>query len=245
MLQLTSKDTTISSKDLLDIINNHRWEAGEKPIRYNDFFNRITDELEGENYETFVVKNQNSTESQIASLNIDQCSLVAMRESKVVRRKGLDAIKSRQPQALSLPNFADPVAAARAWADAVEQRQVAEQQLALAAPKVEFVDKYVTATGNLGFRQVAKLLKVKEAELRDFLIGRRIMYRLAGALTPYAEHIEVGRFTVKAGVAEHGDTSHAYSQTKFTPKGVEWLAGELAKNQARQAVSANSNGGAE
>lgn len=146
-------------------------------------------------------------------------------------------------QAPTLPNFADPVAAARAWADAVEQKQVAERQLALAAPKVEFVNKYVAATGNLSFRQVAKLLKVKEPELRDFLLGRRIMYRLAGVLTPYAEHIEAGRFEVKAGVADHGDSSHAYSQVKMTPKGVEWLAGELAKHNARMAVAANDNGG--
>lgn len=123
---------------------------------------------------------------------------------------------------------------------ALEVEQQA-QQLALAAPKVEFVDKYVAATGNLGFRQVAKLLKVKEPELRDFLLGNRIMYRLAGALTPYAEHIAAGRFEVKAGVADHGDSSHAYSQAKITPKGVEWLAGELAKHQARQAVATKDN----
>lgn len=143
-------------------------------------------------------------------------------------------------QAPALPNFADPVAAARAWADAVEQKQAAEQQLALAAPKVEFVDKYVTSTGNLGFRQVAKLLKIKENDLRDFMIQRKIMYRLAGKLTPYADHIDAGRFEVKAGVAEHG---HAYSQAKITPKGFEWLAGELAKHSARMAVAANDNGG--
>ncbi|MGL5489200.1 MAG: phage antirepressor KilAC domain-containing protein, partial [Shewanella sp.] len=117
------------------------------------------------------------------------------------------------------------------------------QQLAMAAPKVEFVDKYVAATGNLGFRQVAKLLKVKEPELRDFLIDNRIMYRLAGVLTPYAEHIAAGRFEVKAGVADHGDSSHAYSQAKITPKGVEWLAGELAKNNVRVGVAANNKQG--
>lgn len=106
-----------------------------------------------------------------------------------------------------------------------------QQQLALAAPKVEFVDRYVTATGNLGFRQVAKLLKAKEQDLRAFLIENRIMYRLAGSLTPYQNHIDAGRFNVKTGVADHGDSSHAFTQAKFTPKGVEWLAGELAKSK--------------
>ena len=145
-------------------------------------------------------------------------------------------------QSPSLPNFADPVAAARAWADAVEQKQLAEQQLSLAAPKVEFVDKYVTASGNIGFRQMAKLLKAKEPELRGFLISNRIMYRLSGSLTPYQNHIDAGRFEVKAGVADHGENNHAYTQAKLTPKGVEWLAGEWAKHQARNAVSATKGG---
>lgn len=114
----------------------------------------------------------------------------------------------------------------------------AQQQLALAAPKVEFVDRYVTATGNLGFRHVAKLLKAKEPDLRAFLIENRIMYRLAGSLTPYQNHIDAGRFDVKTGVADHGDSSHAFTQAKFTPKGVEWLAGELAKAQIANAIKA-------
>lgn len=62
---------------------------------------------------------------------------------------------------IALPDFNDPVASARAWANAKENEQVALQQLAIAAPKVEFVDRHVESTGNLGFRQVAKLLKVK------------------------------------------------------------------------------------
>ena len=147
-------------------------------------------------------------------------------------------------QAPALPNFADPVAAARAWADAVEQKQHAEQQLALAAPKVEFVDKYVTASGNIGFRQLAKLLKAKEPELKDFLFKHKIMYRLGKELTPYQNHIDAGRFEVKAGVADHGDTNHAYNQAKITTKGVEWLAGEWGKHQAREAVSAKQGGAA-
>lgn len=145
-------------------------------------------------------------------------------------------------QAPAIPNFADPVAAARAWADAVEQKQLAEQQLALAAPKVDFVDKYVTASGNIGFRQMAKLLKAKEPELKSFLFKHNIMYRLGKDLTPYQNHIDAGRFEVKAGVADHGDTNHAYNQAKITPKGVEWLAGEWGKHQAREAVSAIQGG---
>ena len=56
---------------------------------------------------------------------------------------------------VALPDFSDPVAAARAWADATEQKLKAETALALAAPKVELVDRYMDATGTQTFRQVA------------------------------------------------------------------------------------------
>src|SRR5471030_1957984 len=108
--------------------------------------------------------------------------------------------------------------ALRLAADLVEEKQKLESQLSIAAPKAEFVDRYVTATGSMGFRQVAKLLNAKEPEFRLFLIDRNIMYRLGGTLAPYHQHTDAGRFEVKTGTS---DNQHAYSQTRFTPKGVK------------------------
>lgn len=134
-----------------------------------------------------------------------------------------------QRNALALPNFSDPVAAARAWADATEREQQASAALALAAPKIEFVDRYVEAeTGSMGFRQVAKLLGVKENVFRQFLLENRIMYRLGTALTAYAEHLDAGRFEVKTGVAHE----HAYQTSKFTAKGVQWISDKYRRAAA-------------
>ena len=155
--------------------------------------------------------------------------LAAMTENGKAARQ--DAIDMKVEQQYQIPQtYAAALLEAGRLAMELEQSQ---EQLAIAAPKAEFVDRYVESTGNLGFRQVAKLLKVKETDLREFLIGNKVMYRLAGVMTPYADHIDAGRFVVKAGMAEHGDSSHAYSQAKFTPKGVEWIAGELAKAEAK------------
>lgn len=156
--------------------------------------------------------------------------LAAMTEKGKAARQ--DAIDMKVEQQYQIPQtYAAALLEAGRLAMELEQSQA---QLAIAAPKAEFVDRYVESTGNLGFRQVAKLLQVKETDLREFLIGNKVMYRLAGVMTPYADHIDAGRFVVKAGMAEHGDSSHAYSQAKFTPKGVEWLAGELAKHEAKK-----------
>ena len=110
----------------------------------------------------------------------------------------------------------------------------AEAQLAIAAPKAEFVDRYVDATGTYGFRQVAKMLSVKENWFSEFLIEKGIMYRLSGKLTAHSDHIDAGRFVARAGVAKN---DHAFTECRFTAKGVEWVAGEIAKHKAVAAIA--------
>lgn len=131
-----------------------------------------------------------------------------------------------------------PQTFAQALRLAAEQAEVIEQQalaLEAAEPAVEFVDRYCDATGAKGFRQVAKLLQVKEHVFRDFLIEKKIMYRLNGELTPHAPHLDAGRFVVKAG--QSNETNHAFNSARFTPKGVNWVAGEFAKHQVEQQLA--------
>ena len=126
-----------------------------------------------------------------------------------------------------------PQTYAQALLEAGRLAQLADeqaQQLALAAPKVAFVDKYVQATGLFTFREVAKLLKANEARFREFLLAQKIMYRLGfgGDLTAYQNHADAGRFEVKTNTAKNG---HSYKRTMFTTKGVHWVAGQWAKHQ--------------
>ena len=134
-----------------------------------------------------------------------------------------------------------PQTYAQALLEAGRLAQLAEeqaQQLALAAPKVAFVDKYVQATGLFTFREVAKLLKANEARFREFLIDSKVMYYLGKKLTAYKNHEDAGRFAVKTDTAKNG---HDYRQTFFTPKGVHWVAGQWAKHQVREVASAPGN----
>jgi len=59
------------------------------------------------------------------------------------------------------------------------------------------------------------------------------MYRLNGALTAHQNHADTGRFETKTGIA---DNDHTYASTKFTAKGVEWIAGEWAKAHVLEGV---------
>lgn len=142
----------------------------------------------------------------------------ALLRMKVIKRMHELEESVRIPQ--TLPE------ALRLAADLAEQKAELESKLAIAAPKAEFVDSYVEASGSMGFRETSKLLKVKETDFRLFLIEQGIMYRLAGKLSPYSQHLDAGRFTVKTGENQHN--GHAFTQVKFTPKGIQWIAGLLA-----------------
>ena len=89
---------TMSSADLCDLVNRARFEFGENEVRRNDFTSRCKDELDGEHYESFVVTNPNGTTSEVLRLTQDQCLLVAMRESKAVRRRVVEQLNQIAPK---------------------------------------------------------------------------------------------------------------------------------------------------
>lgn len=127
------------------------------------------------------------------------------------------------------PVFAIPATLSGALRLAAEQAETIEQQaqlLAAAQPHIEFVERYVDASGSKGFRQVCKLLDANENRFREFLLEQKIMYRLGSEWVPHAQHLEAKRFEVKAGTS---DTNHAFNQARFTPKGVNWIAGLWAQ----------------
>lgn len=91
----------MSSFDLLELVNSARAEFGESEVRRNDFTARCRDELDGEYYETFVVRNQRGPASEGLMLTKDQCLLVSMRESKAVRRSVVAKINALEAPELS------------------------------------------------------------------------------------------------------------------------------------------------
>ncbi|WP_411686947.1 phage antirepressor KilAC domain-containing protein [Acinetobacter indicus] len=226
LTQFGNSEQKMSSKDLLDLINQVRAQFNEKPVRLNDFNNRVADELDGDNYETFVVQNSNNTESVVFELTIDQCILIGMRESKGVRKNVLAILKEKQKPF----DITNPAHLLQAIEIQAKQNIALKQELETQAPKVAFVDKYVAGNGNKTFRQVAKLLGANERKFRDFLKKEKIMYKLNGEWLAYQNHIDAKRFHNNTGISE---SNHTFTRSLFTPKGVEWTAGEWAKFNLR------------
>ncbi|PLR31563.1 hypothetical protein CYR32_16990 [Chimaeribacter coloradensis] len=213
---------SMSSRELAELTGTSHGEV-KRLIKSLETAQRVSQPLRTADYE------RDGETFQEYLLNKRDSLMVVARLSPAFTSVVLDRWQERE-LTHDLPDFTNPAVAARAWAEEFERRQAMEKQIALIAPKADFFDRYVTVEGTLGFRQVCKLLKVKETDFRQFLLERQIMYRLAGALTPYQQHIDAGRFEMHSGT---GENSHAFSQALFTSKGVKWVA-DLWANKVTQ-----------
>ncbi|WP_363420672.1 phage antirepressor KilAC domain-containing protein [Enterobacter ludwigii] len=164
----------------------------------------------------------------------DLCLTLVSGYNVVLRKRIIDRwLELEQQNQPKVPqSFSE---ALRLAAELEEQKQMLTDKLAIAAPKAEFVDRYVVATGSMTFRQVAKLLNAKEPEFRLFLLDNHIMYRLNGTLTPYHQHIDAERFEVKTGTTNA--SNYAFSQARFTAKGVKWIGGLWAEHISKGQIA--------
>lgn len=213
-LEKTLAQPTMSSIELLALINQARAAFNEPEVRRNQFNARVEDELEGTHYKKTVVTNENGTESIVFELTQDQCMLVSMRESKAVRRWVLDKLK-----AMGVPQtMAQALRLAADQAEKIEQQQA---QLALAAPKVNFFDKVVERTTLMTATQVAQKLGMSAIKLNKHL----------DELGIYAMGVKRARvfkqWVIDKGLGELKQTELGYSQPLFTTAGEAWIVERL------------------
>lgn len=209
----TNESKMMSSIDLLALINSSRDSLGERQVRHNDFIARAIDELEGEHYETFVVQNMNKTETKALMLNQDQCMLVAMRESKMVRRSVLEKLKQ-----INKPQL--PQTFAEALQLAANQAKLLEE----AAPKVEFHDKIVNDAATFSLRDAAKKIQQRPNKFSAWL--RSEGYLCQNNL-PKQQYINQGLFKTHTGQSRD---EYQFSQTRVTSKGLAYFTKKLGDN---------------
>lgn len=132
-----------------------------------------------------------------------------------------------------LPNFNDPAIAARAWADEVEQKQAAlvqaqqaTEQLAIAAPKAEALDRIAAGDENVTLTQAAKILSIKRDTLTQWLHANGWVYRQNGSWVAYDAQIRTGRLAYKEAKYTDDTTGQEVHRPycHITPKGLTWLA---------------------
>lgn len=223
-----NNEVTMSSREIAELVGKEHKHV------MRDL--RVLSEQLGDMFEGVVqvwTHPQNKQQYEEYAIKRDTCITLLTGYDSVSRMKVIkrwQELESAQKPAIPQTYAAALLEAGRL---AMELEQ-AEARLAIAAPKAEFVDRYVDATGTYGFRQVAKMLSVKENWFSEFLIEKGIMYRLSGRLTAHSGHIDAGRFVPRTGVAKN---DHSFTECRFTAKGVEWVAGEIAKHKAVAAIA--------
>lgn len=207
LAQFSTNQASMSSRDLLDLINQVRSDLGEPLLRLNSFNLKIEDELDGENYTKNVVQNFNNTESVVFELTIDQCMLIGMRESKAVRKNVLAILKQKQlPQSFS---------------EALQLAADQARQLELAAPKVQYFDTVVERSTLLNATQVAQKLGMSAMAMNKHL----------DQLNVYSRGVKRARvfqqWFIDKGLGELKQTELGFSQPMFTTKGEAWVIEKL------------------
>lgn len=238
MTQFNHNQNTMSNIELLEVINQARKEFNEKPVRLNDFNNRIADELEGEYYETFVVRNPNGTTSQGFNLNIDQCTLIGMRESKGVRKNVLAILKEKQKPF----DITNPAHLLQAIEIQAKLNIELSEKLAVLAPKAEALETIADTSNTYCLRECAKTIGIKESELIQLLINKKWIYRDSDRkLQPHAQYVLNKVFTNRTSpviVNRNDGKERVFLHMRVTAFGLTRITGLVNKVRNTKQVAA-------
>lgn len=162
------------------------------------------------------------------------------------------AVKTREAEVLTAPPLQGPELIAAALIEAqkvIEQRESRihqlEQRAAVDAPKVTYVDTYVTDADLLSFSTVASTNGVKESWLRDLLIQRDWIYLQTDSRwsekqgkkvtrNRYSEKADKKRYfrRVEVHEAPRFRGSEVMHTLKITPQGAEAISRLIAREMA-------------
>jgi phage antirepressor YoqD-like protein len=221
-LEKVNGQLTMSSLELVEYINAERGD-GVAQLRHSDFLEKVVavlgDEYSGNFRSTYTASN--GKQNPCCNFPKREACLMAMSYSYKLQAKVFD--KMTELEQSQQPAFKVPQTLSEALRLAADQQDtiVAQAaQLALAAPAVAFVEKFVEAKSSKCLSDVAKILGKKPLAFINQLSADHVIFKRNGSWIPYQTQLDAGRFTVKTGES----SGHAYEQTRVEPKGIEWLA---------------------
>lgn len=109
----------------------------------------------------------NTNKGKEARLYFIHCEQVAKEASALLKKDAFE----------KLPDFTNPVTAARAWADQMEKRQALEAEVVKNAPKVAFTDHVVASGQECTITEAAKTLGIAPRKFFDWLRAHGYIYK--------------------------------------------------------------------
>ncbi len=167
-------------------------------------------------------------------LDKDTCMTLLLGYDAVARMRVVKRWQELEAQqhknSIVMPNFTDPAEAAIAWATEYKAKQLALQQLEVAKPKVEFVNKFVERGTNRNVTSVAKELGVTAIKLGKWLRAKGYMNKATDKQVWNKEFIDKGYGVQKLFNVEVQDEEFkSGSQALITPAGDVFIKETIAK----------------
>lgn len=123
-----------------------------------------------------------------------------------------------------LPDFNNPVLAARAWADEVEQKMLAQQKITELARKAEGYDTMISSDGLFSMKDSGNVLGYGRTKFMALLRGIGLLQKNNIA---YRKYIEAWYFNEKVRPGNGVN----YTTTFVTTKGIDYLNKKLNDNK--------------
>lgn len=249
---------TMSSLELVEVINEERKSdattVGTRyvPLRHDNFLVKI-EKHPGIQSPKFLgdYTDDRGRPQKCYHLPKREAELMVMSESlkvqtrvydRMMEQEAVAALPRNTGNALSVPNFEDPIAAAEAWVAAKKQeraeaaradleatkREQLEHRVAELAPVAAGLELIAGAEGAMCVTDAAKTLQMQPHKLRDALLQMAWMYCRQGksGYIAYQDKIHAGYLTHKMGNYEDPETGERKTnpQVLVTNKGLARLS---------------------
>lgn len=228
MKELSAVTTTMSSleiaeltgKNHADVLRDVKKILKEVEIDHSKFAGTYLD--------------KSNRQSPCFNLQRRECDLIIAGYSAKYRLVIIDRWQELESEKLKpvLPDFTNPIIAARAWADEVEAKLIAQQIIEKQQQQISNKDQLIVASNEASIKAGEILVRefVKSNDLID--LGEKQFYEwmrehgyiLKGSCEPSQKYVKLGYFTWKPTAEEHGG-KFRYT-LRITARGKVWLAGK-------------------
>lgn len=231
---------TMSSLDFLsNVINPARVSCGESEVENRHFLSRIEDEIEDLGVaEKFYVTTSQGAKRSVRGyfLNMEQMTLVGMRESKAVRRSVLEKLKAlSNPTTDPMVALNDPAFLRGTLLTYTEKVIALEHKVEEMRPNVEAFERIAKAEGSMCITDAAKHLQIQPKKLFQTLQECRWIYKRAGGKSwiGYQDKIQTGCLEHKVTTVSRSDGSEKIvEQVLVTAKGIATVSKMLSDGGA-------------
>ena len=229
---------TMVSLELVDYINDSR-KFDEKPVqlRHADFMAKVPKVLGGELSEKFRSVYTDTTGRTLPCYRFPkrEACLMAMSYSYELQAQIFDRMTAME-EALKKPvlNLDDPEFLRQALLGYTEKVIELEHKVQVLEPKAKGLDRIADCTNVLGIREAAKVLKIGQNQLAQYLVDHKVVYRdQYSKIQAYQKSIDqklVHVVTSAPRLTESGEK--VFTQVKLTQKLITRIAKWLEQGVA-------------